>query len=51
MYRDLQRGGPVEADHILGDLIRRGEAHNVPMPLVKAAYVQLSVYSSSLTKS
>jgi len=47
MYRDLQRGGPVEADHILGDLLRRGEACNVPTPLVKAAYVQLSIYSKS----
>jgi 2-dehydropantoate 2-reductase len=50
MYRDLQRGSPVEADHILGDLIRRGEAHAVPTPLLKAAYIQLSIYSKSLNQ-
>jgi len=50
MYRDLQRGGPVEADHILGDLIRRGEPYAVRTPLLKAACVQLSIYTSSLGK-
>jgi 2-dehydropantoate 2-reductase len=46
MYRDLQRGGPVEAAHILGDLIARGEQHGVPSPLLRAAFVQLSVYEA-----
>jgi 2-dehydropantoate 2-reductase len=48
MYRDLHKGAPVEADHILGDLLGRGQAHNVPAPLLQAAYAQLSVYSASL---
>ena len=48
MYRDLQRGSRVEADHILGDLLERGRKHGVEAPLVRAAYVQLSVYSASL---
>lgn len=46
MYRDLQRGGPVEADHILGDIIARGLAHGVQTPLLKAAFVQLSIYQA-----
>jgi 2-dehydropantoate 2-reductase len=46
MYRDLERGGPIEADHILGDLIRRGHDHGVAAPLLTAAYAQLSVYSA-----
>jgi 2-dehydropantoate 2-reductase len=44
MYRDLTKGAAVEADHILGDLLDRGEAHGVDAPLLRAAYVQLKVY-------
>ena len=25
MLRDIERGGPIEADHIIGDLLRRGD--------------------------
>jgi ketopantoate reductase len=35
MYRDLRKGAPVEADHILGDFIERGSAHGVATPLLK----------------
>jgi 2-dehydropantoate 2-reductase len=48
MYRDLQRGAAVEADHILGDLLERGRAHGVEAPLVRAAFAQLIVYMDSL---
>ena len=47
MYRDMMRGSAVEADQILGDLLRRGEQHGVAAPLLRAAYVQLSVYSAT----
>jgi len=46
MYRDLMKNSPVEADHILGDLLRRGNALGLPSPLLQAAYVALSVYSA-----
>lgn len=46
MYRDFTKGAPVEADHILGDLLARGEAHGVSAPLLHAAYVQLKVYEA-----
>lgn len=49
MYRDMMRGRPVEADQILGDLLQRGEAAGVAAPLLRAAYVQLSVYAASLS--
>jgi 2-dehydropantoate 2-reductase len=51
MFRDLQKGAPVEADHILGDLLARGHAHGVETPLLRAAYVQLSIYSASLART
>jgi 2-dehydropantoate 2-reductase len=50
MYRDLRKGAPVEADHILGDLIERGGAHGVATPLLKAAFVNLRVYQGGLSK-
>jgi 2-dehydropantoate 2-reductase len=50
MYRDLRKGAPVEANHILGDLIERGDAHGVAAPLLKAAFVNLRVYQERLPK-
>jgi 2-dehydropantoate 2-reductase len=47
MYRDMMRGAPVEADQILGDLLKRGRAREVKAPLLTAAYALLSVYSSA----
>lgn len=46
MYRDMTKRAPVEADHVIGDLITRGEAHNVSAPLLRATYVQLKVYEA-----
>ncbi|MES2391361.1 MAG: ketopantoate reductase family protein [Acidobacteriota bacterium] len=50
MYRDLQRGKPVEADAILGDLLERGRLRGVSAPFLQAAYAQLSVYESLRTR-
>jgi len=51
MYRDLTKNSPVEADHILGDLLRRGNALGLHSPLLQAAYVQLSVYMAGKDNS
>ncbi len=48
MYRDLTQGHPVEAEQILGDLIARGRAADVPAPLLAAAFTHLSVYQQRL---
>ena len=45
MYRDMTKGAPVEADHILGDLLDR--AKGIAVPLLTAAYVQLKVYEAA----
>jgi 2-dehydropantoate 2-reductase len=50
MYRDLRKGAPVEADHILGDLIERGGKNGVATPLLKAAFVNLRIYQGGLSK-
>jgi 2-dehydropantoate 2-reductase len=48
MYRDLQKGGPIEADQIVGDLLARARNAGIPMPLLSAAYVALSIYQSRI---
>ncbi|MDR0189462.1 2-dehydropantoate 2-reductase [Pseudomonas yamanorum] len=44
MFRDIQAGLRVEADNVIGDLIARGEARNVQVPLLRLAYTHLKAY-------
>jgi 2-dehydropantoate 2-reductase len=44
MYRDLQNGGSVEVDQILGDMLARARKFGVAAKLVEAAFVHLKVY-------
>jgi len=46
MYRDLERGSPIEADQIIGDLLARAQKVKISTPLLAAAYAQLSIYES-----
>jgi 2-dehydropantoate 2-reductase len=49
MYRDLQKGLPIEADHIIGDLLARGRKVDLPTPLIAAAYAHLAVYQNRIS--
>jgi len=51
LYRDLLQGNRIEVDTILGDLLKHAEAHNIEVPLLRAAYTHLSVYESSKQQS
>ena len=51
MYRDLQKGAPVEVDTILGDLLDRGRSRQVDTPLLQAGCVRLRVYQNTLKSS
>ena len=44
MLRDIERGGPTEMEHILGDLLRRGGPALPPASLLRAAYVHVAAY-------
>ena len=46
MLRDIERGGPTEADHILGDMILRGERGGIDVPLLKLAYSHVQAYEA-----
>ena|SRR5258708_32937181 len=50
MYRDLRKGSPVEADHIVGDLLGRAAAEGVATPLLNAAFINLRIYLAGLSK-
>jgi 2-dehydropantoate 2-reductase len=46
MYRDLKAGFAVEADHVIGDLLARGDAAKVPVPRLRIAYTHLKAYEA-----
>src|SRR5699024_11323446 len=48
LYRDLQHGEPVEAEHIIGDLATRAAALQVPAPRLHAAELALRTHHQAL---
>lgn len=44
MFRDVKAGLPVEADHVIGDLIARADAAKIPVPKLRTAYTHLKAY-------
>jgi 2-dehydropantoate 2-reductase len=50
MLRDIERGAPIEADHIVGDLLRRGEKAGRNDPLLRISYAHLKAYEARRTR-
>jgi len=46
MLRDIERGAPIEADHIVGDLLHRGCNRHGGFPLLQIAYAHLKTYEA-----
>ncbi|MFC4528357.1 2-dehydropantoate 2-reductase [Dyella halodurans] len=46
MMRDLEQGGLIEADHVVGDLLARGEASEEASPMLRVAYAHLKAYEA-----
>ena len=44
MLRDIERGAPIEADHVVGDLLNRGATTNPA--LLRIAYAHLKAYEA-----
>lgn len=44
MYRDLTQGYDIEAEQVIGDLVRRATRNGVSVPLLNAVNVNLQVY-------
>ena len=49
MYRDMTGGQRVEAEHIVGDMLRRAQTAGLDTPLLQAASVALAIYQNQLT--
>jgi 2-dehydropantoate 2-reductase len=50
MLRDIERGAPIEADHIVGDLLRRGAKAPRDYALLRIAYAHLKAYEARRTR-
>lgn len=46
MFRDIQGNLPIEADHIVGDLIARADAAKIDVPRLRVAYTHLKTYEA-----
>jgi 2-dehydropantoate 2-reductase len=46
MLRDVERGGPTEADHIVGDMLRRARAAGLPAPMLRVAWCHLQAHEA-----
>jgi len=46
MLRDIERGGPTEGDHILGDMLRRARTFGIATPLLRTAVCHLEAYAA-----
>ena len=46
MFRDIETGARVEADHIMGDLIARAEAAKLPVPKLRTIHTHLKAYEN-----
>jgi 2-dehydropantoate 2-reductase len=49
MFRDIKVGAPVEADHVVGDLIKRAEVARISVPRLRTAYTHLKAYEKQRT--
>ena len=46
MLHDIEAGNPIEADHIVGDMIRRARKHGIATPLLEVALTRLQIYET-----
>lgn len=51
LYRDLEHGDPLEAEHILGDLAARASTLGVSAPLLDAALLQLRTHHRAAARA
>ena len=54
MYRDMERNTAIEADHIVGDLLERGQRHpsaDGDYPLLRLIYTNLKAYEKKRARA
>lgn len=50
MFRDIQNGSAIEADHVIGDLIARAKKAKADVPLLRVIYTHLKAYEALRAK-
>lgn len=50
MLRDLQQGRPIEADHVMGDMLARAGASDDSVSLLSIVYAHMKVYDAGRTR-
>jgi 2-dehydropantoate 2-reductase len=51
MLRDIQKGGAVEGEHIVGDMLRRARGFGLATPLLRVANTHLQTYEAERSRS
>lgn len=51
MRRDMEQGRATEADHVVGDMLKRGRAAGIESTLLAAAYCHLQAHENRLAKT
>jgi len=46
MLRDLEGGGPIEADHIVGFMLGKAREHGIDDTMLSVAYTHLKAYEA-----
>ena len=46
MLRDIERGGPTEGEHIVGNMVRLADSYGIPCPPLRLAYAHLQTYEA-----
>jgi len=50
MLRDIQKGGAIEGEHIVGDMLRRAQSFGLATPLLRVANAHLQTYEAERAK-
>ena len=50
MLRDVEARRPTEADHVIGDLLARGQAQGVAAPLLDLVYLHLRAHANRVAR-
>ena len=51
MFRDVLRNGPTEHEHIIGDMLARARAAQVPAPLLRVSLAHMQAYEAVRTSA
>ncbi|KPC98987.1 2-dehydropantoate 2-reductase [Geobacillus sp. BCO2] len=49
MQRDMEKGMPIEADHLQGYLLELAKRYGIDAPMLEAVYHNLKIYEASRT--